>query len=267
MTRPTAQATPTKEEEESPDPRPVDQRRAQLRRRLGRPDRGDPAEHRGDRARRPPGPAQDRGALAADRLRVRPGSAAPTTSSSGSSRPTAASSSRSCSSSRGRSRTRRSTREGYWCGFGNNPDTGQPMTTSEWLDRLAPKATGRPRGRAPAPPTAASTPWPATRPARWACPTTSAGTGSPRPGIPIVCVPGCPIQPGQPVRDDPLPALPGHRPGADDPARRGAAAARGCSARPCTRAATAPATTSRATSPPSTARRSASSSSAAGARS
>jgi hydrogenase small subunit len=29
-------------------------------------------------------------------------------------------------------------REGYWCGFGNNPDTGQPMTTSEWLDRLAP---------------------------------------------------------------------------------------------------------------------------------
>ena len=37
--------------------------------------------------------------------------------------------------------------EGYWCGFGNNPATGQPMTTSEWLDRLAPKATGRRRGR------------------------------------------------------------------------------------------------------------------------
>ena len=31
--------------------------------------------------------------------------------------------------------------EGYFCGFGNNPDTGQPMTTNEWLDRLAPKAT------------------------------------------------------------------------------------------------------------------------------
>ncbi|MGH3569027.1 MAG: hydrogenase expression protein HypE [Pseudonocardia sp.] len=30
--------------------------------------------------------------------------------------------------------------EGFWCGFGNNPDTGQPMTTSEWLDRLAKKA-------------------------------------------------------------------------------------------------------------------------------
>jgi hydrogenase small subunit len=32
--------------------------------------------------------------------------------------------------------------EGYWCGFGNNPETGQPMTTSEWIDRLAPKALG-----------------------------------------------------------------------------------------------------------------------------
>jgi hydrogenase small subunit len=31
--------------------------------------------------------------------------------------------------------------EGYWSGFGNNPETGQPMTTSEWIDRLAPKAT------------------------------------------------------------------------------------------------------------------------------
>ena len=51
------------------------------------------------------------------------------------------------------------------------------------------------RRRAPAPPTAASTRWRATRPARWACPTTSAGTGSRKAGIPIVCVPGCPIQP------------------------------------------------------------------------
>ncbi|KND40459.1 NADH-quinone oxidoreductase subunit B family protein, partial [Streptomyces stelliscabiei] len=30
--------------------------------------------------------------------------------------------------------------EGYWCGFGDNPETGQPITTSEWIDRLAPKA-------------------------------------------------------------------------------------------------------------------------------
>ena len=53
------------------DPRAVDQRRAQLRRRLGRADRRHPAEHRGDRPRRAPGAAPDRGALAADRLRVR----------------------------------------------------------------------------------------------------------------------------------------------------------------------------------------------------
>src|SRR5260221_6605173 len=32
-------------------------------------------------------------------------------------------------------------REGYFTGFGNNPQTGQPITHMEWLDRLAPKAT------------------------------------------------------------------------------------------------------------------------------
>ena len=83
--------------------------------------------------------------------------------------------------------------EGYWCGFGNNPETGQPMTTSEWLDRLAPKAgrlavgtcatyggihamAGNPTGA-------------------MGLPTTWAGTGGPRPGIPIVYVPGCPVHP------------------------------------------------------------------------
>src|SRR4030095_11221849 len=35
--------------------------------------------------------------------------------------------------------------EGYWSGFGNDPRTGQPITTSEWLDRLPPHA---PRVRA-----------------------------------------------------------------------------------------------------------------------
>src|ERR671919_2132358 len=30
--------------------------------------------------------------------------------------------------------------EGYFTGFGNNPETGQPITHMEWLDRLAPKA-------------------------------------------------------------------------------------------------------------------------------
>ena len=36
-------------------------------------------------------------------------------------------------------------KEGYWCGFGNRTPgkatrTGQPMTTSEWIDRLATRA-------------------------------------------------------------------------------------------------------------------------------
>jgi hydrogenase small subunit len=84
--------------------------------------------------------------------------------------------------------------EGYWCGFGNNPMTGQPMTTSEWLDRLAPKATaivaagtcatyggihamqGNPTGAMGVPDYLG---W------QWKS----------KAGIPIVCVPGCPIQP------------------------------------------------------------------------
>jgi hydrogenase small subunit len=84
--------------------------------------------------------------------------------------------------------------EGYWCGFGNNPATGQPMTTSEWLDRLTPKATavvavgtcaayggihamaGNPTGAMGVP--------------------DYLGWGwKSKAGIPIVCVPGCPIHP------------------------------------------------------------------------
>ena len=38
-------------------------------------------------------------------------------------------------------------REGYWAALGTNPDTGQPITTCEWIDRLAPKATGCRGGR------------------------------------------------------------------------------------------------------------------------
>jgi hydrogenase small subunit len=84
--------------------------------------------------------------------------------------------------------------EGYWCGFGNNPATGQPITTSEWLDRLAPKATaviavgtcatyggihamaGNPTGAMGVPDYLG---W------NWKS----------KAGLPIVCVPGCPIQP------------------------------------------------------------------------
>jgi hydrogenase small subunit len=32
-------------------------------------------------------------------------------------------------------------KEGYWAALGNDPDTNQPITTCEWIDRLAPKAT------------------------------------------------------------------------------------------------------------------------------
>ncbi len=84
--------------------------------------------------------------------------------------------------------------EGYWASFGTDNETGQPITTCEWIDRLAPKA--------------------------WAV--MAAGTcatyggihameGNPtgcmgladylgwkwksEAGIPLVCVPGCPVQP------------------------------------------------------------------------
>ncbi|HTT17600.1 MAG TPA: hypothetical protein VMG82_01565 [Candidatus Sulfotelmatobacter sp.] len=84
--------------------------------------------------------------------------------------------------------------EGYWSSFGTDPQTGQPVTVCEWIDRLAPHA--------------------------WAV--VAAGTcsayggihameGNPtgcmglpdylgwnwrsRASIPIVCIPGCPAQP------------------------------------------------------------------------
>src|ERR1700730_16001551 len=30
--------------------------------------------------------------------------------------------------------------EGYWAAFGTDKETGQPITTCEWIDRLAPRA-------------------------------------------------------------------------------------------------------------------------------
>jgi hydrogenase small subunit len=84
--------------------------------------------------------------------------------------------------------------EGYWAGFGNDPETRQPRTTASWLDRLAPKAlaivaagtcatyggihamAGNPTGAMGVPDYLG---W------EWRS----------KAGIPIVCVPGCPIQP------------------------------------------------------------------------
>jgi hydrogenase small subunit len=84
--------------------------------------------------------------------------------------------------------------EGYWAAMGTDPHTGQPITTNEWVDRLAPKATAV---------LAAGT-----------CATYGgihAMQGNPtgamgladylgwdwrsKAGLPIVNVPGCPVQP------------------------------------------------------------------------
>ena len=84
--------------------------------------------------------------------------------------------------------------EGYWAAMGTDPQTGQPITTNEWIDRLAPKATAV---------IAAGT-----------CATYGgihAMQGNPtgamgladylgsdwrsKAGLPIVNVPGCPVQP------------------------------------------------------------------------
>lgn len=85
-------------------------------------------------------------------------------------------------------------KEGYWAAMGTNPDTAQPITTNEWIDRLAPKATaiicagtcatyggvhameGNPTG---AMGVADYLGW------NWKS----------KAGLPIVNVPGCPVQP------------------------------------------------------------------------
>lgn len=145
--------------------------------------------------------------------------------------------------------------EGYWSGFGDDPATGQPITTSEWIDRLAPKAlavvaigtcatyggihamAGNPTGAMGLPDYLG---WDWTSHA----------------GIPIVCVPGCPIQPDNFAETltyllyqaaGSAPMIPSTT----------SCAPRGCSVPPCTRAATGRATTSRASSRPPTTRPSA----------
>jgi len=53
--------------------------------------------------------------------------------------------------------------EGYWAALGTNEATGQPITTNEWIDRLAPKAWGWWRSER-ARPTGAYTRWRGIRP-------------------------------------------------------------------------------------------------------
>src|ERR1700749_5109817 len=112
--------------------------------------------------------------------------------------------------------------EGYWCGFGNNPATGQPMTTNEWLDRLAPKATAILAVGTCA--TYGGIHAMAGNPAGAHGRTRLPGLGLEVQGRPADRLRSrLPDPPRQPVRDHPVPALPGGRAGADDPAGRGTA--------------------------------------------
>jgi len=154
--------------------------------------------------------------------------------------------------------------EGYWTSMGNDLATGEPITVNQWIDWLAPKAwavvaagtcatyggihamAGNPTG---AMGLADYLGWDFR----------SAG------GIPIVNVPGCPIQPDNFMET--LTWLLYQAAGLAPMIPLDKQLARpGCSARPSTRAATGPATTSRATSRWTTTRPSARSRSAAGGR-
>jgi hydrogenase small subunit len=85
-------------------------------------------------------------------------------------------------------------KEGFWAAMGTDPSTGQPITTNEWVDRLAPKAaavvavgTCATYGGIPAMknnPTGAM-----------GLPDYLGWGWKSKAGIPVVCVPGCPAQP------------------------------------------------------------------------
>jgi hydrogenase small subunit len=84
--------------------------------------------------------------------------------------------------------------EGHWAGFGTDPDSGQPITTNAWLDQLAPKAAA-----VMALGTCAAY---GGIPAMRNNPTGAMGLRDylgwdwvSRLGIPIVNLPGCPVQP------------------------------------------------------------------------
>jgi hydrogenase small subunit len=84
--------------------------------------------------------------------------------------------------------------DGYWAAMGTDPSTGQPITTNEWVDRLAPKAaavvalgTCATYGGIPAMknnPTGAM-----------GVPDYLGWDWKSSAGLPVVCVPGCPAQP------------------------------------------------------------------------
>jgi hydrogenase small subunit len=84
--------------------------------------------------------------------------------------------------------------EGHWAGMGVNPETGQPITTNEWIDRLAPKAaavvalgTCATYGGIPAMKNNAT--------GAMGLPDYLGWNWKSKAGLPIVCIPGCPAQP------------------------------------------------------------------------
>jgi hydrogenase small subunit len=84
--------------------------------------------------------------------------------------------------------------EGHFAGMGVNPENGQPITTNEWIDRLAPKAaavvavgTCATYGGIPA---MANNPTGA-----MGLPDYLGWDFRSTAGLPIVCIPGCPAQP------------------------------------------------------------------------
>jgi hydrogenase small subunit len=84
--------------------------------------------------------------------------------------------------------------EGYWAAFGTDPETGQPVKTCDWIDQLAPKSWG-----VVAIGTCATY---GGVHAMSGNPTGAIGLGDylgwdfrSAADVPIVCVPGCPVQP------------------------------------------------------------------------
>ena len=134
--------------------------------------------------------------------------------------------------------------DGYWTSFGNDPDTGQPLTVNWWIDQLAPKA------------------WAVVAVGTCATyggihamagnPTGAMGLGDylgwdfqSAGGLPIVNIPGCPVQPENFM--DTLTWMLYHAAGtAPPPPLDGMLRPSGSSTGPCTTAATGPPTSSRA---------------------
>ena len=123
------------------NPHPLDHGRPGLRRRLGLDHRRHPAEHRGRDPRRHPRPAQ--GAPAQPRARLRGRRRVHEVlvrGRGGEARPVRA-------GRRGLD-PQREDQEARATGRRWAPtETGQPITTCEWIDRLAPEGAGRRRGR------------------------------------------------------------------------------------------------------------------------